>query len=156
MKKMFSTHHSGFTFIELLIVLAIVGILVSTTALPIMRFRQQQALQHTTNAVLMVINEARAKTLAGSGNSTYSVRFESTQAILFRGTTYQSGESTNEVYAYESPVTLGTVSLAGGGTTITFDRLRGTTLHHGTLQLQLPDGEARTITVTATGTVARN
>lgn len=156
MKYRNTTLHAGFTLIELLIVIAIVGVLVTVTALPIVRFRQQQALQHTMNAVLTVLTEARAKTLAGTNNSLYSVQLESAQAILFTGTSYDSGALTNEVYAFEPPVTLGAVSLAGGGTTITFDRLRGTTAQHGTLQLQLPDGTTRTITITATGTVARN
>lgn len=146
----------GFTIIELLVVLAIVVILMGIASLPIIRFRREQALQNTTNAVLTVINEARAKTLAGTENTNYSVRLESDRAILFRGSTYQSSTSTNQIFLYESPVVLGTVALSGGGSTITFDRLRGTTAHHGTLQLQLPSGTVRTITVTATGTVARN
>ncbi|HEY0980360.1 MAG TPA: type II secretion system protein [Candidatus Paceibacterota bacterium] len=146
----------GFTIIELLIVLTIVGVLMGIASLPIIRFRREQALQNTTNAVLTVINEARAKTLAGTENTNYSVRLEADRAILFRGATYQSAAPTNQIFLYESPVVLGTVALSGGGSTITFDRLRGTTAHHGTLQLQLPSGTLRTITVTATGTVARN
>lgn len=146
----------GFTIIELLIVLTIVAVLMGIASLPIIRFRREQALQNTTNMVFTVINEARAKTLAGSENTNYSVRLESDRAILFRGSTYQSSAVTNQIFLYESPVVLGTVAISGGGATITFDRLRGTTAHHGTLQLQLPDNTARTITVTTTGTVARN
>ncbi len=146
----------GFTIIELLIVLTIVAVLVGVTSLPVIRFRREQALQNTTNAVLTVINEARAKTLAGTNNTNYSVRFESDRAILFQGAAYQSTSGTNQIFLYESPVVLGTVALSGGGSEITFDRLRGTTAQHGTLQLQLPGFSSTTITVTTTGTVARN
>ena len=146
----------GFTIIELLIVLTILAVLVGVISLPVIRFRREQALQNTTNAVLTVINEARAKTLAGTNNTNYGVRFESDRAILFQGSTYQSTSGTNQIFLYESPVVLGTVALFGGSSEITFDRLRGTTAQHGTLQLQLPSGTTRTITVTANGTVARN
>lgn len=145
----------GFTVIELLVVLAILAVLMVVITPSFMRFRQQQALQNTTNGVLSLITSARTKTLSGNDNSIYSVRFESSRAILFKGIVYTDGMATNEIYGYESPVTLGTVLLQDATQVLTFDRLRGTTSQHGTIQLQLPNGTTRMITVTQTGSAER-
>ena len=78
---------NGYTLIELAIVIAIIGIILAIVIVPLSKFRKQEALQNTTNAITSILNEARTKTLAGYNNTTYSVRIESTRAILFVGTT---------------------------------------------------------------------
>jgi len=147
--------NKGFTLIEILVVIAIVGVLIAVVALPLIKFRQQQSLQNTTNAIVAVLNDARAKTFAAVNNTSYGVALSSTGMTLFTGTGYAVETATNETYTFESPVTA-TWSLAGGGNTISFDRLKGTTGQHGTITLQVPNGTMRTITITTLGSVIRN
>jgi len=146
----------GFTAVELLVVVAIIGILSTIMTLSFSNFRNNQALQNTANTVMSVIEEARTKTLSGDGNTYYSVRFESGKAVLFTGGTYNANASTNKYFSYETPVTLGTLSLNGSATAVTFDRLTGKTSQYGTIQLTRSATSSVTITVTANGTISRN
>lgn len=146
---------NGYTLIELVMVIAIIAVILAIVIVPLSKFRKQEALQNTTNAITSILNEARTKTLAGYNNTTYSVRIESTRAILFVGTTYSSDASTNEIYTYESPTTA-TYSLQGGGQIISFVRLKGTTTQYGTITTSVTGVGTKTITVSSTGTIVRN
>lgn len=146
---------NGFTLIEVMIVIAVIGVLMAVVGLPLTTFREQQALQNSTNALVSVLNDARTKTFAALDNTSYGVALAVDSATLFTGTTYDSNAATNELYPFETPVTA-SWSLIGGGNSISFDRLKGTTSQYGTIILRLPNGTARTVTITALGSVARD
>ena len=148
----------GATLAETVVIIAIVALLVVVVGLPFLRFRQQQALQNTTNAVIAVLNEARTKTLAAVNNTTYSVRLESDRVILFSGTTYNSADSTNQITIYESPITAQWNLQPTPGTTnvISFTRLTGATTNSGTITLSIPGGATRTVTIDLPGTITRS
>jgi hypothetical protein len=59
------------------------------------------------------------------------------------------------VYWYESPVTLSSLTLQGGGNDIGFDRLKGTTANGGTIVL-MASPFSKTISITGTGSIQRN
>ena len=151
-----SNNKSGFTLIEIIVVIAIVGILAAIISSPFGKFRNAQALQNTTNAIVSVINSARTKTLASVNNTSYGVHIDSDRVILFTGISYNSEDATNQIVIFEPQVTLETLSLNGGGAEILFDRLKGTTSQYGTIVIDLPSGQSKTITVQATGSVLRN
>ena len=140
------------TLLELVVIVAIVGLLITVVVLPLVRFRQQQALQNSTNAVVAVLNDARTKTLAAVNNTAYSARIESDRIILFTGTTYSSSASTNETILFETPVT-GTASF--GTTAVSFARLTGIASTSGIITLSIPNGTTRTITISTSGTITR-
>jgi prepilin-type N-terminal cleavage/methylation domain-containing protein len=148
------TLQSGFTFIELLVVVAIIGLLVAVVSAPLSQFRKAQAIENTANALVAVLNDARTRTLAASNGTNYSVRIESSRAILFPGSSYSDGAGTNEIWDYEATVTAAPV-LAGGETQVTFDRLRGTTSQAGTVTLS-SSGDTRIVTINSTGSIMRN
>ena len=153
-----TTQQKGVTLVEILVIVAIIGILFAIVGLPFLKFRQQQALQNTTNAVVSVINEARTKTLAAVNSSVYSVRIQSDRVILFSGASYNSADTTNQTTLFETPIT-GTWSLQptpGTTDTITFVRLTGTTTNSGTITLSIPSGATRTVTISSLGTITRN
>lgn len=146
---------AGMTVIEIGVIIVVVGLILAVVALPFATFRQRQSLQNSTNAVVAALNEARTKTLASVGNTYYSVRVESSQVVVFSGSSYISGAASNGVIAIESPVTA-TWSLQGGGSVVSFDRLKGTTSQYGTITLSLPNGSTKTVTISALGTILRN
>ena len=147
---------NGFTLVEFLVVVAIIGIIAAVIVPSFSKFRNQQALQNSTNALISVLNEARTKTLASVNNTYYGVHLQSDAAILFVGGAYALGAATNETVYYESPVAMTSATLTGGGSDVKFDRLKGTTSQYGTITLALPDTTSHSVSVSATGTVQRN
>lgn len=146
---------SGLTIIEALVVFGVIALITVVVIVPFSTFRQRQSLQNSTNAIVSVLNEARTKTLAGVNNTYYSVRLENEQVILYAGGTYLSGASANQITVLESPTTA-SWSLQGGGATISFDRLKGTTSQYGTITISLPNGTTKTVTVSSLGAIVRN
>ena len=145
----------GITVIEILIVIAVIGALIAVIALPFGSFRSRQALENTTALAVSVLTEARARTMAGLGDTNYPVLFEVGQLTLFSGSTYASNHPDNEVFIYEQPVTLQAITVSGGGSKITFDRLKGTTSNSGSVVLTIPSGDIRTLSISSSGSINR-
>ncbi len=154
MKKLF--YNQGLSVVELIMVIAVVAVLITLIVPSFISLRKNQALQNSTNSVVSLLQEARAKTLASYNNTFYSVYFGTNEAVLFTGGTYSSGNGTNKVVSYESPVTLQSTSFNGGGSQVSFDRLKGTTSQHGTIVVGISGGSSKTITVSDAGVVSRN
>lgn len=146
----------GFTLLEIVVVIAIIGVLVAIIVPSFSKFRQAQALENTTDAIVALLGEARTKTLAAVADTSYSVRIETSQVILFPGITYTEGSASNQILTYDYPITMTALSLAGGGSQVSFNRLKGTTNQYGTITVAIPSGSSHTITISATGTVTRN
>lgn len=151
----YNHYTKGLSAIELLVVIGVVVLLAVITVPSLMSLRRNQALQNSVNATVSLIQEARTKSLASYNGTFYSVYIDTTQAVLFTGGTYTAGDASNKVVPYETPVTRQALSLQGGGSSIQFDRLKGTTAQHGTLTLGITGGESRTITVSESGLVTR-
>jgi len=155
---MMSNRAQGFSFIELLAVLAVVGILSTIVWASFSNFRQQQVLSGGTETVLSVLNQARSKTLAAKGSSRHGVRLASTTVTLFAGSSYAAGNVDNQTIALPAGVIIANVAVAGGGTDIVFDRLTGKTGQSGSIRLEIANNSAksRTITVLSTGIIGTN
>jgi type IV fimbrial biogenesis protein FimT len=149
-------YNRGLSVVELIMVVAVVAILVAIVVPSFVSLRKNQALQNSTNSVVSLLQEARTKTLASYNNTFYSVYLGTNEITMFTGGTYSSSDSTNKVVSYESPVTLQSNSLNGGGSQISFDRLKGTTSQYGTIVVGISGGSSKTITVSDSGIVSRN
>jgi prepilin-type N-terminal cleavage/methylation domain-containing protein len=147
----------GFTFIELLISLAVTALLLAIIIPSFSKFRNEQALKAGTEDILSTINDARTRTLASYNSSVYGVHFTSSSVTLFTGSSYSSGSSTNEVKDLSLAVAIST-SLAGGTSDVVFDRLTGATSNYGTLTIQAVNdtSRTRTITISKTGVISAN
>ncbi len=149
------SYQQGISAIEILIVILIISIITAITVPSLISFRKNQSIQNTTNSIVSLLQEARTKTLASYNNTFYSVYIDTDKAVLFTGGTYSSSEVTNKIIFYESPVVLQSVSL-GGGSQVSFDRLKGTTSQSGTIVVEIAGGDSKTITVSLSGIVSRN
>lgn len=142
----------GFTLVEIVLVIGIIGILIVITAFSFSEFRKSRALIQSSDIVVSVLTEARSRTLASVDGSRYGVQVLSDKTVLFPGDTYSAGNTLNELYYFESPAALASISLAGGGQTILFDRLTGNTSNYGTITLQM-NSTSRTITLLSSGII---
>lgn len=149
---------AGFTFIELLISIAIVAIITIAIIGPFASLRNAQAIKNTTESVVALINQARVKTLSSENLLQYGVHFQSDKAILFSGTSFGGGTQVSEIAVSDNNSTLTNISLAGGGSDVVFTRLTGATNNYGTLKVTHVNASVpqKTITITKTGTVSSN
>ena len=143
----------GVTIIEILITIAILGIIVGIIGLSFAGLNSSQALDKNTSLVASIINEARSMTLSSIDASQYGVNLQQGQVTLFKGSSYSSSDTDNIVTPMHSLVGLRDITLAGGGVDVIFRRLTGHTDQAGTFEIYLINEPTtfHTITVSATG-----
>lgn len=111
----------GYTFIELLIVIAIIGVIMAITIPSFSRFRENSNLNIDTMNVITLMNRARLLSISEKGDSQYGVHLSSTSTILFAGPTFSgSPTSTRETYTLSSGITM-----TGTASDIIFDKVTG-------------------------------
>lgn len=148
----------GFTLIEILMAVAIIGLAVTIVTLSFGGLNASQALDKSVLNVISVLDEARAKTLSAVDDSQYGVRIEESQVILFRGASYSASDPGNEVTELHALVAIRNISLSGGGASVVFQRLTGATAQPGTFEVYLRQAADtfKTVTVNSTGVAEAN
>ncbi len=147
--------YRGFTFIELIVTVAIFSVAVSAILNSFGQLNQNQVINKNTELVATILREARSLTLASRGGNQYGVHLESSQVVLFRGSVYSSSDPDNIYYPLNALGNISVITLAGGGSDVVFDRLTGDTSQSGTIKLSLlaDPSSTRTITISGTGLV---
>jgi len=145
----------GFTVIELLIVIAVLGIILSIVLPQFSKIKENQVLKNGVADVLSSINKARSQTLSSLNSSEYGVHFQSDRVIIFKGTSFDSGAGDNETINIISPATISTITILGGGEDIYFNRLSGTPSTTGSVVVSSANF-SKTIVISATGTASVN
>ena len=130
----------GFTLLEILIVLAILGILVAVVFPPLINFRRSSVLNVETQEMVTLINKARLSAISSKGDVQYGVHFATTSVTIFSGTTYVPGATGNEEHIFDPTVSIGTagsIVVNGGGADVVFQRITGATDQNATTTLSV-------------------
>lgn len=147
----------GLSLIELIIVVAILGLLSAIVAVSFHTFQRQQVQKSTVDTIISMLDSARAHTLSARNLSQFGVHFSSTEVVSFEGANYIAGTAGNFTYTLDARATLGSISLNGGGTDVVFSRLTGDTNNYGTLNVIIEGlSPNKTITISGTGIVSSN
>ncbi len=141
---------TGFTLVEVSVVLALVFLLGVAVFSSLTEFRKRGELDAAVVQVLSILRLAQARTLASESDAQYGVHFETDRITLFQGTSYIAGAPANEVSLMPRSVLIGSISFAGGGTDVLFDRLTGHTASIGTVSLSVGES-VRVVTIEASG-----
>ncbi len=145
---------SGYTLVELLIVLTISALLLGIITTSFFSFRKNQALQKDTELIVELLNQARNQTISSKNLSQYGVHFASSTVTVFTGTSYSSGDTSNQNYSLNSSDTVLSLSLTGGSTDVVFSRLNGEALQTGTVVISSPGlSQTKTVTIYSTGVI---
>lgn len=119
--RIFNTKvRSGFTLVELLLSVALIGV-VSVVSFPITQsFLYQNELIDASNAIVNLSRSAQLKSSAGEDDSVWGISIQSQKVILFDGTSY-AGRDTNadEIFIIPAGISLSGVS------EFTFSKLHG-------------------------------
>ena len=145
---------SGFTILELAIVIAIMATLSAIIISTFISFRKNQALEKDTEIVVQVLEQARNQTLSSKNSSVYGVHFTAPKITLFKGSSYVANDSNNQDFVLSSTDTILTISLTGAGVDVVFNRLTGETSQDGTITVSSPGlSRTKTVTIYKTGVV---
>mgnify|MGYP001612319785 CR=1 FL=1 len=143
---------SGFSLIEILVIISVMAVLITIGALDYNFFRQRLEIDTTANQIISVLRLARNLTMGSNNGLTYGVHFENNQYVLFDDSVYAPAAPDNKIYALSAGVEIYGIVLTGGSDVI-FNRIEGTTDNDGYIQLRLINkpSEQRRINILSSG-----
>jgi len=146
-------NNQGFTFVELLVVLALLGFIAVLTVGGIMRYGARQIFVSTVAEVTAQIEDAHARSVAMQHDSTYGVFITATSVTRFSGSVYDPLATDSVTVTVPTTMTL-TPLLTNGTTTVVFSAVRGEPSATGTLlMVDTRTGASTTLTFFASGLV---
>ena len=146
------------TVIEILIVLAVIGIIVSVVLPQFSKIKEQQVLKSGVQDTLSSIDKARVETLSSLNSSSYGVHFQSDKVIIFKGAVFSVSDANNEIIGFTTPAKISSVALGCTPTIpcdIYFNRLSGSPSTNGTITISTTN-YSKIITISATGGASVN
>jgi len=148
-------YRKGVTVVELLIVIAVLGIIFLIVLPQFSKSRENQVLKNGVADILSSVNKARGNTLASLNSSEYGIHFQSDRVVIFKGTSFSSEDSNNEIINITTPANISDITLLGGVSDIYFHRLTGAPSTTGTITIST-GSYSKVITILATGVVSVN
>lgn len=135
-----------------MITVALILILVTASISGLQSFSARAGHIGGARVVLGALEEAHARTLASDDDDVYGVHFETDQVILFKGTSYTSGDPDNDARPLPARTEIASMSL-GGGDDVLFERLTGNASPTGTVTISDMHevSASSTVTIYATG-----
>lgn len=147
-------YKKGITVIELLVVLAVLGIIFSIVFPQFSKIRENQVLKSGVQDILSSLDKARSQTLASLNSSVYGVHFQADKIIIFKGADFSTRDTAkDETINIITPATISSVALGCTPTipcNIFFNRLSGSPSTYGTITISTPN-YSKIITISATG-----
>lgn len=147
----------GYTLIELVVVIAIIGILAVATFVGYNNFRKRTQLSITAEELESALKLSQSKTLSSLNKTNYGIHFESDGYLAFEGEPYNPADPANIAYNISDNLEVYNINLNGGGSEVIFERLTGRTDNHGSLSIRIKNTvQAKTINIEPSGTISIN
>ena len=129
-------NNRGFTLIELTVSIVIVMLLVLISMVAWRSISARSRVEDTQRQIISFLKEARERTLARVGGTSWGVHFETNQATLFPNASFVAGLASSTVYVVPGGARITSWSLSGGGAVVLFQSLSGATNQDGVVTLQ--------------------
>lgn len=138
---------------EIMIVIGILAVISLIVLAFFNDYRKVQGIRQDGELVETLLFKARNNALSSKGAYEFGIHFASSSVVVFQGSTYTAGASTNQTFSLTPSVTVSNLSLTGGAMDIVFDKLTGQPSKSGTITLTSTSGGVKVITVYATGLI---
>lgn len=135
----------GFSIVEILVAITVVFAFFFLMIGSFRGLSEQKVLETASEQVLSVFKDARSRTLASDGDSTYGVFVSITTAelVIFRGTAYLTSNPSNKTIELDDRIEISSSSIGGSDDTVIFSRLSGGAVEPGTTTIRLINDPAR-------------
>lgn len=143
-----SSKSQGFTLLELLICISIIGILTALSTPVYESFARRNDLDLTTETVVSMLRRAQTYATAVDENSSWGVELQATTITLFKGSSFGARDTLFD----ETLGVPGSVTMGGLGE-VRFAVFTGLPSATGNVTLTSNTSDVRTITVNAKGLV---
>lgn len=145
----------AFTLIEVMVVIVVFMIGLGLVLLFAQSAQLRTDVNTQVNTIAATLRLAQSQSISGEGGSAHGVHLETTQYVLFSGSTYSVGSSSNKVMELPETIEIQNINLSGGGQDIVFESPGGTTTNFGTFDIVAPStGQFMTLTITSLGSIS--
>lgn len=143
---------TGFTFVELLVVVALFGIVATISIVGFQNFARFQQYNQAVSEVVAMLTQARMNARSAVADESHGIKFAPSTLTQFVGDTFVVGDPRNIVATYGS-VTF-TYALTNGVDEVVFQKLTGLPSATGTITVSgTAFTDATVIEITGTGVV---
>ncbi len=147
--------NKGISLIEMVFVVAIAGILTAivTSSFGTAQVRKEQ--DGIVQTIAAHLEKQKADTQAGKGGSAYGVKFASSTYVLYTGTVYSAGASSNQTITIDEDFSLAE-TITNSNNTIFFSKLTGGANETATVTVSQIGGRVppRHITIESSGNIS--
>ena len=137
----------GFTIIELLVVLSLVGVLAMLAAPTFLTMKKNVALRNESTIIVNALRTAQYRSIVSQDNYTHGVHFDTDRLTVY-GNTW-SNPVNPEVHLFSN----GVVVTQGIGSDAVFSRLIGSSTPQ-VISIGYPGGTISTITISGAGAIS--
>lgn len=146
-------NNGGFTLLEVIVAVAILGILSAVVVTNFLFFKRDTNLNNDTQEVAGFLRLAQNKTLASENNSQYGVYFDSVgnKYILYKGASYVARDTSyDQIRSLSGEIEFSSISL-GGANEVVFNKLTGSAGQSGSVSLRVKTNTSQTKAVYISG-----
>lgn len=145
-------NQSGFSIIELLIVIALLAIVATFSIMSFIEYRDFQASRATVVDINSLIKETKQKTISAETTGQFGLYFSTSSLTVFEGSVYSPTGINNKVYIF--PNTNLKTNFSDSSNQIVFSRLTGEASATGTIDVgSVRLNSTTTITILGSGLI---
>ncbi len=145
-----SRSHTGFTLVELLVSIFIIGLMLGISVVSFSNFLRHESVSSDAASLAAALREARSRTLGSIQGLSYGVKIDTDKFTLFPGPDFSASTA-------ETPILFGTGVVASTSLSVVlFQRVTGTAVASGTIDIRLSSDSSakKTVVIQGTGLVS--